>query len=408
MELQKGQKIKIQDLTTSTQLELKAGVSFPSGAVDITCFGVDSQDKLSDDRYFVFYNQTSTPEQAVTMKQNADGASFLIQLSKLPAFIKKLVVTIAADGDAAMQNLKDSRLSLCVGQQVLAAYSFNGAGFSQEKAVILCELYEKDGIWRLSVVSSGFNGGLSALLAHFGGTEAQPEEPAPAKAPAPPKAPAPSKTPVPPVVPVSKQEPSSQPSQPVSLKKRGDSHKISLDKNSKEILANLNWNTDFGVKTKLFGMKKSGGIDLDLACMYRLKSGHMGVIQALGNSFGAANQEPFILLDKDDRTGSSTSGETMWFKKPELIEFAIIFAYIYEGTPNWQNTGASVTLKQQGSQDISIFIDNADKSNRFCVIASLKANENQLEVKREEQFFTDHQAVDRYYGFGFRWKAGRK
>lgn len=31
------------------------------------------------------------------------------------------------------------------------------------------------GIWRFSVVDSGFNGGLSALLAHFGGEEVKPD-----------------------------------------------------------------------------------------------------------------------------------------------------------------------------------------------------------------------------------------
>ena len=98
----------------------------------------------------------------------------------------------------------------------------------------------------------------------------------------------------------------------------------------------------------------------------------------------------------------------MWFKKPELIEFAIVFAYIYEGTPNWQDTNARVVLKQPGEAPIEIFIDNPDHYNQFCVIASLTAKENQLEVKREERFFRSHREVDNAYGFGFRWVAGHK
>ena len=142
--------------------------------------------------------------------------------------------------------------------------------------------------------------------------------------------------------------------------------------------------------------------------MYRLKTGHQGVIQALGNSFGSANTVPYIFLDQDDRTGQSVNGENMWFKKPELIEFAIVFAYIYEGTPNWQDTNARVVLKQPGEAPIEIFIDNPDHYNQFCVIASLTAKENQLEVKREERFFRSHREVDNAYGFGFRWVAGHK
>ena len=61
---------------------------------------------------------------------------------------------------------------------------------------------------------------------------------------------------------------------------------------------NLNWNTG---KKKLFG--RGGAVDLDLACMFRLKSGQQGVIQALGNSCGSGSSLPFIYLEQDDRSG---------------------------------------------------------------------------------------------------------
>lgn len=127
-----------------------------------------------------------------------------------------------------------------------AAYVFTGAGYQQEKALILCEVYRKDGIWRFSVVDSGFNGGLSALLAHFGGEEVKPDPPTPAPAPPEPK------------VNLSK----------ISLKKSGESHKIDLTKNRRRIHVNLNWDQRRGLFSR--------GIDLDLACMYRLKDGGRG------------------------------------------------------------------------------------------------------------------------------------
>ncbi|HIT86621.1 MAG TPA: TerD family protein [Candidatus Coprocola pullicola] len=46
--------------------------------------------------------------------------------------------------------------------------------FSQEKAIILSEIYNKDNIWKLSIVSRGFHGGLSKLLEHFSGEEMKP------------------------------------------------------------------------------------------------------------------------------------------------------------------------------------------------------------------------------------------
>lgn len=401
MDLLKGQKMKLADLTPSSQIELRAAVQMRSGEADVTCFGVDGQSKLSDDRYFIFYNQTSSPEQAITMRNDGGSTVFSVDLKKLPPFLKKLVVTVAVDEPFGMKDLESGLLSIGANGQALAQYRFAGSDFQQEKALILCELYEKDGIWRMAVVSGGFNGGLSALLEHFGG-----EEVTSGSAPTPQQEVLPTKTPLSDsgTKPVNTPEPASQ--SPVKLKKSGDSHKISLTKNNKEIHVNLNWNT--GVQKKSFFDAAPAAVDLDLACMYKLKTGEMGVIQALGNSFGSADRPPYIFLDQDDRTGTSQDGENMWFKRPETIAFAIVFAYIYEGTPNWKGTDASVILKQQGAPDIEIHLDDCANQETHCVIASLEARGDELVVKREERFFTSHQAADRAYGFGFRWREGRK
>lgn len=379
MELLKGQKIKLETLTASSQIELHTAVRMRAGEADVTCFGVDDKGKLSDDRYFIFYNQTSSPEQEITMKQDNTGTVFSIDLKKLPSFIKKLVITVAAEEQTTMKDVESGQLSVGAAGQSLADFMFSGSQFQQEKALILCEIYEKDGSWRLSVVASGFNGGLSALLKHFGGEEISAHSesrPAPASV------------------------------KPISLKKSGESHKISLQKNNKEIHVNLNWNTGKN-KQSLF-KSHSEGIDLDLACMYKLKTGEKGVIQAIGKRFGNAEQPPYIFLDQDDRTGVSQNGENMWFKKPELIDFAIVFAFIYEGVPNWRNTDASVVLKQYGSPDIEIHLDDCKSQDPFCVIASLAAKGDELEIKREERFFRSHQEVDWAYGFGFLWRYGSK
>ena len=386
MELQKGQKCKLTDPTGDGRLRLSVTLSLPGGEADVTCFGVDGAGKLSDDRYFVFYNQTASPEGAISMSQTGGTTAFAVDLNRLPDFLQKLVVTVAVDG-TTMQALVQGSLTL-EGELGTAAYTFTGAGYQQEKALILCEVYRKDGVWRASVVDSGFNGGLSALLAHFGGEEVKPDAPAPAPAPAPTPKPAPA--PPEPKVNLSKS----------SLKKSGESHKIDLTKNSRRIHVNLNWDQRRGLFSR--------GIDLDLACMYRLKDGRQGVIQALGNSFGAADQPPYIKLDKDDRSGASANGENMDFFRPELIDFAIVFAFIYEGVPNWRSTNARVVLSQQGAPDIEVQIDNPNSNERFCVLASLTGRDGGLEVRREDLFFNSHRSVDAHYHFGFRWVAGHK
>lgn len=406
MQLQKGQKVKLEELVRDGNFSVDVMLSMNSGTADITCFGVDGDNKLADDRYFVFYNQTSSPEGAIKMQTGGNKTAFQIRMKELPSFIKKLVVTIALDGDISMKNLTSGEMTLQAGGVLQASFPFTGNDFTTEKAIILCEIYEKGGIWRLSPVANGFNGGLNALLAYFGGEESGSGK---TKAPVLPVSPAPIQDIKIPPKAVQSAPPQPAPQQPekrsvVSLKKSGDTHKINLSKNGGRIHANLNWNK--GQKKGFFGGSK--GVDLDLACMYRLVTGEMGVVQALGNTFGNETNVPYIRLDQDDRTGTSLNGENMFFSRPETIDFAIVFTFIYEGAANWKETDAVVTLSQSGSPDIEIRVDNGRSSERFCVIASMTNHNGHLEIKKEEKFFNGHREVDRCYGFGFQWKAGRK
>lgn len=168
MELQKGQKCKLADLTRKrTAANLRDGVpAGERGGRDLLRRG-RSGEVVRRPRYFIFYNQTSSPEGAVSMHQSGESTVFSVDLNRLPGFLQRLVVTVAAES-GTMQALARGLLTL-EGELDRAAYVFTGAGYQQEKALILCEVYRKDGIWRFSVVDSGFNGGLSALLAHFGG-----------------------------------------------------------------------------------------------------------------------------------------------------------------------------------------------------------------------------------------------
>lgn len=374
--LQRGQNMKLSDIVKENNFQVEVSTKMLVGVSDIACFGVDINNKLSDDRYFIFYNQLQSPESALKMNIKSNKTIFDIDLNKLPNTINRLVFTITAE-ENTMKDLKDGSMQIVENNEIVEIFSFSGKDFEKQKAIILCEIYKKGDLWRLSMVVNGFNGGLSTLLASFGGVEIK-NEPEKKKEPEMPKK--------------------------ISLKKSGDSHKIDLSKNNKRIHVNLNWNKT--IKKGFFNL--SPQIDLDLACMYRLKDGSQGVIQALGNSFGSEKNYPYIKLDMDDRTGESLIGENMYFYRPELIDFVVIFAFIYEGIPNWNKTDATITLKQQGSPDIELNINNSNSQERFVVFASMTSGSNGLNIVREEKFFRGHREVDRYYGFGFRWVAGSK
>lgn len=180
MSLQKGQKLKLDSNMAAAEIAVHCTVRAPFH-IDVSCFGLDVNGKLSDEAYMVFYNQPASPKQEIRLVADVPDSQFLVQLSRLPAQIDKLVFTAAID-PAHSQTMRElGSLEFRLGEQVFA---LSGLDFSGEKAVMIAELYRKDGDWRLGVNGQGFNGGLDALLVHFGGAVA-PASAAPASAPAP-------------------------------------------------------------------------------------------------------------------------------------------------------------------------------------------------------------------------------
>ncbi|MBO1337089.1 TerD family protein [Streptomyces sp. VRA16 Mangrove soil] len=177
-EFQRGHKAKISDLTAGTDLYVGVQIAGPGLTFDISCFGLDAEERLSDDRYFVFFNQPKTPEESVQLlgAQAGDTESFRVTLDKIPAHIQKLSFTATIDGAGQMSQVAPGYLRIVAGGEEVARYAFNGGEFSTERAVMLGDFYLKD-VWRFAAVGQGFDGGLDALLKNFGGEVAD-EEPA--------------------------------------------------------------------------------------------------------------------------------------------------------------------------------------------------------------------------------------
>ncbi|MCD7439134.1 TerD family protein [Streptomyces lincolnensis] len=179
-EFQRGHKAKISDLTAGTDLYVGVQISGPGLTFDISCFGLDADEQLSDDRYFIFFNQPKSPEDAIQLlgAQSGDTESFRVTLDRIPQQIQKLSFTATIDGAGQMSQIAPGYVRIVAGGEEVARYSFDGSEFSTERAVMLGDFYLKD-VWRFAAVGQGFDGGLDALLRNFGGEVAE-EEPAPA------------------------------------------------------------------------------------------------------------------------------------------------------------------------------------------------------------------------------------
>lgn len=178
-EFQRGHKAKISNLTAGTDLYVGVQITGPGLTFDISCFGLDAEERLSDDRYFVFFNQPKSPEESIQLlgAQAGDSESFRVTLDKIPQQIHKLAFTATLDGAGQMSQIAPGYVRIVAGGEEVARYSFNGSEFTTERAVMLGDFYLKD-VWRFAAVGQGFDGGLEALLKNFGGEVMEEEAPA--------------------------------------------------------------------------------------------------------------------------------------------------------------------------------------------------------------------------------------
>ncbi len=240
MELQRGMRDKL-DKYLSTAQPIGVTLSTSGGAVyDCCCFGVDGADKLSDDRYMIFYNQTSSPAGEMSYAEVGGGAAFTITPDMLPPTIAKLVFTVSIDGAGTMGQIASHTVTIAQAGREPLTMTLAGTDFANEKAIISIEFYRKDG-WRFRVVAQGFDGGLAELLKHYGGEAAEDSAPAPTPAPVPVQqtapAPIPAPAPTPAPAPVQQTTPAPTPAPaPLNLTKPP---KVSLEKKLKETAPSL-------------------------------------------------------------------------------------------------------------------------------------------------------------------------
>ena len=438
MNLQRGMRGKLEQYVNVGK-EIAVSMSVTGGDVyDYCCFGVDADGQLSDDRYMVFYNQTVSPGDEIRYAPTVQGAVFTLNLNSLPAAIDKLVFTVSIDGrKGVMGNIAAHTLEVWQDGNAALRLSLTGADFLNERAIISMELYRRNG-WRFSAVARGFNGGLGDLLRSYGGEEAAsqstPPAPTPTPKPVPPQpAPTPSKpTPAPqpvppspaptvnrnPTPPVPPAPPKAQPvnlnpPQPAPKKvelRKGQ--KVSLEKRGKnlgEVVINLNWNQPTN-RGGLFGFRPAA-VDLDLGCLYELKDGTKGCVQALGKAFGNYDNPPYVYLDGDDRTGASAGGENLRVNgnKIALIRRILVYTFIYDGAANWKEAAGVVTVRNADGNEIVVRMDEYGSNLGMCAIALLENDHDEtLSVEKVVQFFKGHSQMDTAFHWGLRWVRGRK
>ncbi|MFF0200340.1 TerD family protein [Streptomyces sp. NPDC005017] len=394
--------------------------------------------KVRSDGDFVFYNQPAHSSGAVRHegKRDAGGQvtdTIVVDLARVEPSVETVVLAASTDGGSFGQ-VTGLYIEVRDAARGTVAARFDSTGASVETAFVLGEFYRRQGAWKFRAVGQGYDRGLEGLATDFGITVDEPQHQAPPAAPRVPQPtrPAPSQStmptlaaqPMPPAPPVTVPPP--PPAQPVSLSKvtlTKAAPSVSLTKQggtSGAMRVNLNWEVrkQFSGWAGKFGrpVAMHSDLDLDLCALYELSDGSKGVVQALGNAFGALHQPPFIHLDGDDRTGAVSSGENLtvnldhkqWFRR------VLVFVTIYEGARSFADLHATVTLQPQYGAPIEFSLDECTVPSTVCALALITNTGNDLIVQREARYLvpergvSPQRTVDYAYGWGMNWTPGRK
>ena len=90
MEIQRGMRDKLEKYVDTTKMiEVKLNI-VGNAVYDFSCFGVDINNKLSDDRYMVFYNQKTSPNGEIEYIEGNNCAVFKVMTNSIPAAIQKI------------------------------------------------------------------------------------------------------------------------------------------------------------------------------------------------------------------------------------------------------------------------------------------------------------------------------
>ncbi|MBM9622295.1 TerD family protein [Streptomyces zhihengii] len=194
--------------------------------LDVSGLLLTADGKVRSDDDFIFYNQPQGPGVTYRSGGGTSPDAIVVDTAAVPAGIEKIVVT--ASPDAAGQTFQGIEPTATVrgadDGAVLA--SFTPPRLGTETALVIVEIYRRNGVWKARAVGQGYADGLAGIATDFG--VSVDEEPAAAPAPVQPAPVAPA--PVRPAPVADPRVPAAPPAPPAPPAPAPGAGKINLDK----------------------------------------------------------------------------------------------------------------------------------------------------------------------------------
>ncbi|MEU2527707.1 TerD family protein [Streptomyces sp. NPDC013087] len=204
--------------------------------LDVSGLLLTADGKVRSDDDFIFYNQPSGP--GVTYRPGGGSApdAIVVDTTAVPPGIEKIVVTASPDAAGRTFQGVEPTATVRNADDGSTLATFTPPQLGSETALVVIEIYLRNGAWKARAVGQGYANGLAGIATDFGVSVEEPAAaaPAPAAPVAPPVAPpAPVAAPVDPrIAPPAPAAPPAPPAPPAGSGKINlDKGRISLQKN---------------------------------------------------------------------------------------------------------------------------------------------------------------------------------
>ncbi|MGW2504545.1 TerD family protein, partial [Streptomyces sp. NPDC001588] len=152
--------------------------------LDVSALLLTADGKVRSDDDFIFYNQPSGPGVTYRSGGGTNPDAIMVDTASVPPGIEKIVVT--ASPDAAGQTFQGIEPTATVrnadDNSVLA--TFTPPQLGAETALVVVEVYVRNGAWKARAVGQGYANGLAGIATDFGVSVEEPVAPAQPVAPA--------------------------------------------------------------------------------------------------------------------------------------------------------------------------------------------------------------------------------
>ena len=187
--LAKGQKINLSKQVSGAEglSKLKVGLGWDTNSFDGQDFDLDAvlfltgaNGKVTRDEDFIFYGNPKDASESIihegdnrTGDGDGDDEVIKVNLTTVPETIQKISIAVTIhEYEERRQNFGQvSNAYIHIVNEAdgteLIKYELD-EDYSIETALVVAEIYRKDGEWRFAAVGAGYSGGLAALATSFG------------------------------------------------------------------------------------------------------------------------------------------------------------------------------------------------------------------------------------------------